>query len=228
MSMPSGIARRADRRLARRGPTRAVSPRRHLLTAGAAWLVLSVIGVALVAGAADHPASSPHARRRSRTGAFVLLARAVRSGPHVRRRRARRTRRLRFRATDDLDDGPPIHGHDGFQAIWLGTSASCSSSSSSVTGPSAWSRSGAPRPPTSRSRWRPSSGPGITSTPNGVKSTELHIPVDRRVHLLIKSDRRHPFLLGPGLRREAGRRPGPPDPDLHDRHEAGDLSRDVR
>ena len=30
---------------------------------------------------------------------------------------------LRFRATDDdLDDGPPIHGHHGFQAVWLGTS----------------------------------------------------------------------------------------------------------
>jgi cytochrome c oxidase subunit 2 len=96
------------------------SPRRHLWIAAAAWAVLSLIGIALVAGVQILPviASREAAIENS---AFVLLT--IASVPVLMFVVvALAYAALRFRAHGDEDDGPPIHGHRGFQGVWLGTS----------------------------------------------------------------------------------------------------------
>ena len=85
-----------------------MSPRRHLLTAGAAWIVLSVLGVALVTGMQIIPViASREAEIEDR--AFVLLTAA--SVPVLMLVVVALVyTALRFRATDEVADGPPIHG----------------------------------------------------------------------------------------------------------------------
>ena len=161
-----------------------MSPRRHLLIAGAIWIVLSALGVVLVSGMQIIP------RIASREAvieddAFVLLTALsvpvllfvvvglVYSA-------------FRFRATDDTTDGPPVHGHRAFQGIWLGVSLvlvlilfgygafglveirgnQTADFEVKVHGEQ-W-------------HWK-----YLYST--GATSEELHLPVDRRVHLIINS-----------------------------------------
>jgi cytochrome c oxidase subunit 2 len=162
-----------------------VTPRRHLLTAGVAWVVLSVVGAVLVAGLQIIPEiASREAAIENR--AFVLLTAAsvpvlmlvvvaiVYSA-------------IRFRATDEMVDGPPIHGHVGVQAIWLGASLAL------VLGLFAYGSIGL-----IDIRGAQSADFEVEITAeqwawhyvypaSGVKSDELHIPVDRRVHLKITS-----------------------------------------
>ena len=163
-----------------------MSPRRHLLTAGAVWVVLSVLGVVLVVGTQIIPVIASR-EAEIENGAFVLLTAAsvpvlmfvvvglVYSA-------------LRFRATDEMADGPPIHGHTAFQGAWLGISlilvlflfAYGALGLVAIRG--AQTADFEVQVQAEQWAWH------YEYSGNGVKSTELHIPVDRRVHLIIKSD----------------------------------------
>ena len=162
-----------------------MSPRRHFLTAAIVWAVLSVLGVVLVLGWQIIPVIASR-EADIENSAFVLLTAAsvpvlmlvvvglVYSA-------------LRFRATDETADGPPIHGHTGFQASWLGASLIL------VLGLFAYGAIGLVdirgaqtadfEVQVEAEQWA-----WHYEYANGVHSKELHIPVDRRVHLIIKSD----------------------------------------
>jgi cytochrome c oxidase subunit 2 len=162
-----------------------VSPRRHLATAGAVWVVLSVLGIAVVAGLQIIPVIASR-EAQVENGAFVLLTAAsvpvltfvvvglVYSA-------------LRFRAADEMADGPPIHGHTAFQAAWVGVSlllviflfAYGALGLVEIRG--AQTADFEVQVEAEQWAWH-------YKYPNGVRSTELHVPVDRRVHLVIKSD----------------------------------------
>lgn len=162
-----------------------MSPRRHLLTAAVVWLVLSVLGVVLVAGVQVFPViASREAEIEDR--AFVLLAAAsvpvlmfVVVGLAY--------SALRFRATDEVTDGPPVHGHTRLQAAWLGGSLLL------VLGLFVYGTVGLVdirgaqtadfEVDISAEQWLWHYKYPAT----GVKSSELHIPVGRRVHLNITS-----------------------------------------
>jgi cytochrome c oxidase subunit II len=162
-----------------------VTPRRHLLTAAAVWVVLSVLGVVLVAGVQIIPVIASR-EAEIENGAFVLLTAAsvpilmlVVVGLAY--------TAIRFRATDDIGDGPPIHGHVGVQAAWVGISLLL------VIGLFAYGAIGLVDVRGAQSadfevnvsaeqwEWK------FEYPATGVKSKELHIPVDRRVHLNIES-----------------------------------------
>jgi cytochrome c oxidase subunit 2 len=162
-----------------------VSPGRHLLTAGAVWVVLSALGVVLVAGMQIIPVIASR-EAEIENSAFVLLTAAsvpvlmlVVVGLAY--------SALRFRATDETADGPPIHGHPGFQAAWVGISLIM------VLGLFAYGAIGLVdirgaqtadfEVNVSAEQW----AWHYQYPATGVKSTQLHIPVDRRVHLLLKS-----------------------------------------
>ena len=162
-----------------------MSPRRHLLTAGVVWVALSVLGVILVLGMQIIPLiASREAEIEDR--AFVLLTAA--SVPVLMLVVvALAYSALLFRATDEVADGPPVHGHTGFQAAWIGISLvlvlflfvygaiglveirGAQTADFEVTvNAEQW-------------KWH------YEYPTTGVKSDELHIPVDRRVHLTITS-----------------------------------------
>ncbi len=92
-------------------------PRRHLLTAGVVWVVLSVVVAALVAGMQIIPTIA--SREASiQNSAFVVLS--VASVPILMLVVVALVySALRFRAEGEMVDGPPIHVHVGFQALWL-------------------------------------------------------------------------------------------------------------
>ena len=162
-----------------------MSPRRHFLTAAIVWAVLSAIGVVVVLGWQIIPVIASR-EADIENSAFVLLTAAsvpvlmlvvvglVYSA-------------LRFRATDETADGPPIHGHTGFQASWLGASLIL------VLGLFAYGAIGLVdirgaqtadfEVQVEAEQWA-----WHYEYAYGVNSKELHIPVDRRVHLIIKSD----------------------------------------
>jgi cytochrome c oxidase subunit II len=162
-----------------------VSPRRHLLTAGAIWAVLSVLGVILVAGLQIIPVIASR-EAEVENGAFVLLTAAsvpvlmlVVVGLAY--------TAVRFRAGDELRDGPPIHGHAGFQAVWVGVSLIL------VLGLFAYGAIGLVE-------IRGAQAADFEVNVNAeqwawqydypaarVRSKELHVPVGRRVHLVITS-----------------------------------------
>jgi cytochrome c oxidase subunit 2 len=163
-----------------------VSPRRHLLTAAAVWVVLSVLGVILVAGMQIIPVIASR-EAAIEDGAFVLLTAAsvpilmlVVVGLAY--------SALRFRATNEMGDGPPIHGHVGVQAGWVGVSLLL------VLGLFAYGAIGLVEIRGAQTadfevnvraeqwKWH------FEYPATGVKSNELHIPVNRRVHVNIQSD----------------------------------------
>jgi cytochrome c oxidase subunit II len=163
-----------------------VSPRRHLLTAGFAWVLLSVVGVVFVTGLQIIPLiASREAEIENR--AFVLLAAAsvpVLMFVVV----ALVYSAIRFRARNETDDGPPVHGHTGFQAAWLGISLVL------VLGLFAYGAIGLVEIRGAQvadfevdvegEQW----AWHFEYPASGLKSSELHIPVDRRVRLNIKSE----------------------------------------
>ena len=171
-----------------------VSPRRHLLTAAAVWVVLSVIGVVLVAGMQIIPVIASR-EAEIENGAFVLLLAAsvpvlmlVVVGLAY--------SALRFRSTDELADGPPVHGHTGFQAVWVGISFAL------VLGLFAYGAIGLVeirgaqaadfQVNISAEQW----AWHFEYPASGVKSKELHIPVGRRVQLnLMSMDVIHSFWV---------------------------------
>jgi cytochrome c oxidase subunit 2 len=163
-----------------------VSPRRHLLTAGVVWVVLSVLGVILVAGMQIIPVIASR-EAAIEDSAFVLLTAAsvpilmlVVVGLAY--------SALRFRATNEMGDGPPIHGHIGVQAGWVGLSLLL------VLGLFAYGAIGLVEIRGAQTadfevnvrgeqwKWH------FEYPATGVKSNELHIPVNRRVHVNIQSD----------------------------------------
>lgn len=160
------------------------NPRRHLLVAGAAWAVLSIVGAVLVAGIQILPdIASKEAEIEDR--AFVLLT--VLSVPVLLFVVVGLVySALSFRANGDEEDGPPIHGHRGFQAIWLGVSFAL------VVGLFAYGAIGLVdirgaqtsdfEVQVSGEQWA-----WHFTYSNGVTSKELHIPVGERVHLVINS-----------------------------------------
>jgi cytochrome c oxidase subunit 2 len=159
-------------------------PKRHLLVAGAAWVVLSVVGITLVAGVQIIPIiASNEAMIENR--AFVLLT--VLSVPVLMFVVVGLAyAALRFRAAGDEADGPPVHGHRGFQAIWLGVSFAL------VIGLFTYGAIGLVdirgaqssdfEVQVSGEQWA-----WHFTYPSGVTSKELHIPVGARVHLVINS-----------------------------------------
>jgi cytochrome c oxidase subunit 2 len=174
-----------------------VSPRRHLLTAGAVWVVLSVLGIVVVAGLQIIPviASREAAIENS---AFVLLT-AVSVPVLMLVVVGLAYSAFRFRASggavgggsggiaDGTVDGPPIHGHRAFQAAWLGISLLM------VLGLFAYGAVGLVEIRGAQAadfevQVRAEQWAWHYAYANGVHSTELHVPVDRRVHLVITSD----------------------------------------
>lgn len=162
-----------------------MTPRRHLLIAGLAWLVLSTIGVVLVMGMQIIPVIASH-EAEIEDDAFVLLT-AVSVPVLMFVVVGLAYSALRFRATDETTDGPPVHGHAGFQAAWvaisfvmvLGLFAYGTIGLIAIRG----AQSADFEVLVSAEQWAwhyeyPSTG---------VKADELHIPVNRRVHLVINS-----------------------------------------
>jgi cytochrome c oxidase subunit 2 len=174
-----------------------VSPRRHLLTAGAVWVVLSILGIVVVAGLQIIPViASREAAIENR--AFVLLT-AVSVPVLMLVVVGLAYAALRFRAptgtrdetvdgtADRVQDGPPIHGHRAFQAAWVGISFLM------VLGLFAYGAIGLVEIRGAQTadfevQVRAEQWAWHYAYANGVHSTELHVPVDRRVHLVITSD----------------------------------------
>ncbi|HEY8636827.1 MAG TPA: cytochrome c oxidase subunit II [Candidatus Limnocylindrales bacterium] len=162
-----------------------MSPRRHLLTAGAVWVVLSVIGMVIVTGIQIIPVIASR-EAEIEDSAFVVLTAAsvpvlmfvVVGLVYV---------ALRFRATDEITDGPPIHGHRAFQGVWLGTSLVLVlflfvyGAVGLVEIRGAQTADFEVNVSAEQWAWH------YEYPATGVKSDELHVPVDRRVHLKITS-----------------------------------------
>lgn len=160
------------------------SSRRHFWIAAAAWVALSAVGIILVAGIQVLPeiASNEAAIENS---AFVLLT--ILSVPVLMFVVVGLAySAMRFRATGE-EDGPPIHGHRGFQGVWLGISFAL------VIGLFGYGAKGLLdirgsqtadfEVQVSAEQWA-----WTFNYPSaGVTSKELHIPVGKRVHLVINS-----------------------------------------
>ncbi|MEO8625300.1 MAG: cytochrome c oxidase subunit II [Candidatus Limnocylindrales bacterium] len=95
-----------------------MSSRRHLITAGLAWAILSAIFMVLVAGVQILPHIASH-EAQIEDDAMVLLT--VVSIPVLMFVVVGMIySAIRFRARgDEQQDGPPIHGHRLFEAGWL-------------------------------------------------------------------------------------------------------------
>jgi cytochrome c oxidase subunit 2 len=163
-----------------------VTGRRHLFVAGAVWAVLSAISMLLVAGVEVLPEIASH-EAEIEDDAFVLLT--IASMPVlwfvvV----ALAYSAIRFRARpDDQGDGPPIHGHRGFQAGWLVVTFAL------VIGLFVYGSVGLVEIRGVQSadfevHVRAEQWKWHYTYPNGLVSEDLHLPVDRRVHLVLESD----------------------------------------
>jgi cytochrome c oxidase subunit 2 len=162
-----------------------MSQRRHLLVAGAIWAVLSIVSMVLMAGIQVLPEiASKEAVIEDRT--FVVLT--VVSMPvlwFVVVGMAYSAIRFRAHPGDD-GDGPQMHGHTGVQVVWLAVTFVM------VLGLFAYGTVGLVE---IRGAQQADYEVHVTGQqwewhflyPNGASSTELHVPVDRRVHLLIES-----------------------------------------
>jgi cytochrome c oxidase subunit 2 len=96
-----------------------VSARRHTLIAAGIWLVLSVVGVAVVAGMQILPAIASR-EAEIENGAFVVLtAMSVPVLLLVVVPMAYSILRFRAEKGEALTDGPPIHDHPSFEAGWV-------------------------------------------------------------------------------------------------------------
>ena len=162
-----------------------MNQRRHLLVAGTAWVVLSALAMFLLAGVQILPEiASKEADIENR--AFVLLT--VVSMPVLMFVVVGLIySAIRFRAGSQTGDGPPVHGHTGFQAAWVAVSAVL------VLGLFAYGAIGLVEirgaqtaefeVAVSAEQW----AWHFSYPATGVESSELHIPVNKRVHLTIQS-----------------------------------------
>jgi cytochrome c oxidase subunit 2 len=167
-----------------------VSPRRHLLTAGAVWIVLSILGIILVEQLQIMPViASREAEIENR--AFVILTASsvpvllfVVVGLVY---TALRFRASKATATDRMTDGPAIHGHLPTQAAWVIVSFIL------VLGLFGYGALGLVEIRGAQTadfevHVRAEQWAWHYQYANGATTTELHIPVDRRVHLILNSD----------------------------------------
>jgi len=168
-------------------------PRGHLWIAAAAWAILSIAGGVLVAGIQILPViASKEAEIEDR--AFVLLT--VLSVPVLMFVVVGLVySALRFRANGDESDGPPIHGHRGFQAAWLAISFALVIGLFGYGAVGLLDIRGAQAADfevqVSGKQWA-----WHFTYPSGVTSKEFHIPVGERVHLVINStDVLHSFWV---------------------------------
>jgi cytochrome c oxidase subunit 2 len=163
-----------------------VTPRRHLFVAGVVWIILSVVGIALVSGMQIIPLIASR-EAEIENGAFVLLtASSVPVLMFVVVGLAYAA--IQFRAPDETRDGPPIHGHVPFQVAWviislvlvLGLFGYGAIGLVAIRG--AQTADFEVRVEAEQWAWH------YHYQATGAASKELHIPVDRRVHLVIESD----------------------------------------
>jgi cytochrome c oxidase subunit 2 len=162
-----------------------MSARRHFLTAAAAWIVLSAIGMAVVAGIQVLPViASMEAEAENR--AFVLLT--VLSVPVLMLVVVGLVYpALRFRASHETDQGPAVHGHSVFQGAWIGISfvlvivLFVYGAVELVAIRGAQSADFEVNVNAEQWAWH------YEYPATGATSDELHIPVGRRVHLVINS-----------------------------------------
>jgi cytochrome c oxidase subunit 2 len=162
-----------------------VSPRRHLLTAVIAWAVLSAASMALVAGISAMPEiASQEAVIEDRT--FTVLT--VVSMPVLWLVVVGMAYSAwRFRARDGDGDGPPLHGHTTLQAGWLivtfimviGLFAYGTIGLVEIRG----AQTSDFEVQVNAKQWA-----WEFHYPNGTASKELHVPLNRRVHLSFQSD----------------------------------------
>ena len=164
-----------------------MSGRRDLVLATAVWAVLSLIGMALVAGIQILPDIASH-EAQIEDDAMVLLT--VVSIPVLMFVVIGMVyAAIRFRARpDDLEDGPPIHGHRALQAGWLVVTFAM------VVGLFAYGAVGLidirgaqladfeVLVHAEQWKWH------FEYPAYGFTSDELHLPVGRRTHLAIDSD----------------------------------------
>lgn len=160
--------------------------RRHLLIAGAVWLVLSLIGMSVVAGIQILPMVASQ-EAAIENDAFVVLT--VASVPVLLFVVVGLVySALRFRATDETTEGPPVHEHTGIQAAWLATSfvlvlglfAYGAIGLGSIRG----AQSADYVVDISAEQWAWHYRYAQSDAP----ADELHIPVGQRVHLRLQSD----------------------------------------
>ncbi|MEO8250920.1 MAG: cytochrome c oxidase subunit II [Chloroflexota bacterium] len=162
------------------------SPRRHLLIAAAIWAVLSVLGIALVAGVQIIPVIASR-EAKIEDSAFVLLT--VLSVPVLLFVVVGLVySAFRFRANGDQEDGPPIHGNRGFQGVWLGISFALVLGLFGYGAVGLIEIRGAQRADFEVNVRAEQWAWHFEYTTAGVVSKELHIPVGERVHLVINSD----------------------------------------
>ena len=162
-----------------------MSPRGHLVVAGIVWIILSAIGAVLVMGMQIIPVIAS-TEAEIEDDAFVLLT-AVSVPVLMFVVVALVYSALRFRARDETTDGPPVHGHRGFQAAWvaisfvmvLGLFVYGTVGLIAIRG--AQSADFEVKVSAEQWAWH------YEYPATGAKADELHIPVNRRVHLLITS-----------------------------------------
>jgi cytochrome c oxidase subunit 2 len=170
-----------------------VSPRGHLVVAGVVWIVLSAIGGALVMGMQIIPVIAS-TEAAIEDDAFVLLT-AVSVPVLMFVVVALVYSALRFRARDETTDGPPVHGHTGFQAAWvaisfvmvMGLFVYGTVGLIAIRG----AQSADFEVKVSAEQWA-----WHYEYPGGRHADELHIPINRRAHLVItSSDVIHSFWV---------------------------------
>lgn len=149
------------------------------------WVVLSVLGVVLVKDLQIIPVIASR-EAEIENSAFVLLA--VASVPVLMLVVVGLAyAALRFRATDEMADGPPVHGHARFEAAWIGISLALVLGLFAYGAVGLLAIRGAQTADfevnVSAEQWAWHFEYPVT----GVKSSELHVPVDQRVHLNITS-----------------------------------------
>jgi cytochrome c oxidase subunit II len=162
-----------------------VSPRGHLLVAGVVWVVLSAIGVLLVIGMQIIPVIASK-EAVTENEAFVVLT-AVSVPVLMLVVVALVYSALRFRAGDEATDGPPVHGHTGLQAAWVGISLVM------VLGLFVYGTVGLMairgaqtadfEVKVSAEQW----AWHYEYPASGARADELHIPVNRRTHIALAS-----------------------------------------
>jgi cytochrome c oxidase subunit II len=172
-----------------------LTARTHFLIVAAIWVVLSVIGVAIVAGMQILPTiASREAAEENR--AFVVMAEA--SVPVMLLVVVPAVYAIflfRARADDLTNEGPPIHGHRGFERTWVAASfiavialaAYGSVGLLEIRG----STDAAVDVKAMASQWK-----WEYEYPGGIKSKELVLPVSQRARItIVSSDVIHDFSV---------------------------------
>jgi cytochrome c oxidase subunit 2 len=162
-----------------------MSARRHILIAVTAWAVLSAASMALVAGISAMPEVASH-EAAIEDRAFTVLT--VVSMPVLWLVVVGMAYSAwRFRARDGDGDGPPQHGHAAVQAGWLivtfvmviGLFIYGTVGLVEIRG--AQTSDFEVQVHAKQWAWE-------FHYPDGTESNELHIPINRRVHLTFQSD----------------------------------------